>query len=193
MATEEKPILFSGEMVKAILEGRKTQTRRVVKLIDFCVLNENRYSFRDKKTYIWSDMPIERLIEKHCPYGKPGDLLWVRETTWRNGGYVATDKPNIKNEGKVPSIFMPKWLTRIWLKMLSVRVERLQELKPIECVAEGSYIPKHGYTKIEGPLAISAFADSWDFLNKKHGYDWETNPWVWVIEFERMKDVRSTG
>jgi hypothetical protein len=132
-----------------------------------------------------------------CPYGVPGDLLWVRETwsidpndlgypkdEWRNFvGYRADDqdaKPT--HWGWHPSIFMPRWASRVTLRIESVRVERLQKITEADAQAEGvDFIPA-------APAALdhrTAFAGLWDALNDKRGFGWDTNPWVFVIGFAR--------
>lgn len=151
----ERPILFSGPMVRAILEGRKTMTRRVAN-------------------------PMKALP---CPYGVPGDLLWVREAwalTDQAGDHItdarvvyrATDPDWETMEGWKwrPSIFMPRWAARIWLRIVSRRLERLQQI-----TGEDAYR--------EGCEYRNDFPVLWDELNAKRGVGWETNPWVWVIEF----------
>jgi hypothetical protein len=164
----ERPILFSGEMVRAILEGRKTQTRRVIK-------------------------PQLRINYK-CPYGQPGDRLWVRET-WQcfkpnTEEIINPNTVNIRalayratNEwrGKWrPSIHMPRWASRITLEITAVRVERLQDIGEVDAMREGD--PTCENTHIDWFRAL------WDSINAKRGYSWESNPWVWVVEFQRIRE-----
>ena len=119
-----------------------------------------------------------------CPYGKPGDELWVRET-W-NGtesegiAYRATD-PQMDGEPWKPSIFMPRWASRLQLVIKDVRVERLQDISIDDIYAEGAYSINWG--RMPGS-EHKAFKALWDSINAKRGYGWETNPWVWVVEFE---------
>jgi hypothetical protein len=158
--TKERPILFSTEMVKAILDGKKTQTRRIVK----------------------DDLAA-------CPYGEPGDILWVRETWAHLSDYQGTDPgtaaiasgyfyrqqtPDAVEKWR-PSIFMPRKACRILLKVEDVRTERLQEITQDEARLEG----------ISQPPAdcIAGFKTLWDGINGKRGYPWDSDPLVWVIEF----------
>jgi hypothetical protein len=157
--SKERGILFSAPMVRAILEGRKTQTRRVVK-------NQVR---RDGYT---------------CPYGKPGDVLWVRETwcgdRFNGVGYRATDA---QSGPWKPSIFMPRWASRITLEITDVQVERVHDINECDIVAEGIPFPTDRYVSYEELLA--AFRDLWDSINGKT-YPWASNPWVWALTFKVM-------
>lgn len=227
---KERPIIFSSEMVQAILEGRKTQTRRVIK-----VTKKTEWLL----TYNWTDEYIknpDNYLVDDCPYGAIGDRLWVREK-WRivwwgedpykieyadgtilsepgdssdydNDAYArlteqcSKDCDNARLEvdgegyyilmdGVIPTrwrspIYMPRWASRIMLEITNVRVERIQEMSPIDTVAEGVYHPQLNYGIAEGPYAIATFANYWDSLNEKRGYPWSSNPWVWVIEFKRI-------
>jgi hypothetical protein len=183
--SNEKPILFSAPMVRAILEGRKTMTRRVVK----------------PQPESDQDDGHAGLIQD-CPYGQPGDRLWVRETFSTDGcacyepcfcpsvWYKADDLSEDKElQPKwCPSIFMPRWASRIILEVTGVRVERLQEITNAGALAEG--IEPSGVPR----TYVGDFAALWDSLNAKRGYGWDTNPWVWVIGFyppncQRMKSL----
>lgn len=194
--TNEKPMLFSGPMVRAILDGRKTQTRRVVKLPLHC---------RNTGCELTPGELTEREISSMdtlCPYGGPKTRLWVRET-WRvNGGmeyeYQQSQpsviyKSTVETQGPSyglyelwrPSIFMPRWASRITLEITAIRIERLQTISELDCLAEGVSI---------GPVmpeqrrrfAVKAFQDIWDSINAKRGFEWETNPLVWVITFKKL-------
>lgn len=192
----DRPILFSAPMVRAILEGRKTQTRRVVKGVD----NDNR--MRSKKI-------VTHVMDAHkvglCPYGQPGDRLWVRET-WGMRPVAAghIDKPSKKfviyradgftsaiPERWRPSIHMPRWASRITLEIVSVRVERLNEISEQDAMAEGIIGPHHlssewscGDSKWFSST-VKAFSNLWESIN---GADsWAVNPWVWVVEFKRVQ------
>jgi hypothetical protein len=188
---KERPILFSALMVRAILEGRKTQTRRVVnKLVGFGPITEfgatdtrgYDWAFRDKRR-LWNDIRRGQLREA-CPYGQPGDQLWVRET-WNcadystrhqrreNVRYRATDGEELRWRSP---IHMPRWASRILLEIVSVRVERLQEIRERDCDAEG-------LEPIEMEMRPH-FRSLWESINGPGS--WETNPWVWVIEFRRV-------
>jgi hypothetical protein len=209
----EKPIIFSGEMVRAILDGRKTQTRRVIKpqppAGTFWDGNSNLFCYPDSTIGIM----------RNCPYGAPGDLLWVRET-WASvkeldnikpkellGSnntlplwYRADNHPRFEDEGIYfadcgkwrPSIFMPRWASRITLRVTDVRVERVQDIDKKSAIAEGiqwreafpeGYTVGHDYD-IRAYDAVISFKKLWDRINGKRGYGWDVNPWVWVVEFE---------
>lgn len=199
----EIPILFSAPMVLAILDGRKTMTRRVIKpqpnsrhrRIDF---EQGYLKESSRLSGCWS---VERKTK--APY-QPGDRLWVRETWYKNyphkyGKYFyradgeEIDMPIIYGEtvkyGKAdglkwkPSIHMPKDAARIWLEVTSVRVERLSEITEEDAIAEGIRIGIGGMPYFS---CREAFAALWNSLNAKRGYSWDTNPWVWVIEFKKV-------
>lgn len=201
--TAEHPMLFSSEMVRAILEGRKTQTRRVIKpqpsLIDQ-VLHWNhkakgilRYGSLE---YMGKELPL------CCPYGKVGDLLWVRETycgeqttyTKRHKmhcvaykadeGYRCGELKQYKGRWR-PSIFMPKWAARIWLEITGIKVERVQDISRKGAEAEGCKECSDG-TGWYG--AEVQFCKLWDSLNAKRGYGWSENPFCWVLSFKRVAD-----
>ena len=192
----ERPILFSTEMVEAILEGRKTQTRRIVKGVALDWLAPNMF------------MP-EYVASKGnnlCPYGYENDILWVRET-WRltdflhpsdeNYGYIYKASENGKEwESNCeewywkPSIFMPKEACRLRLKIKSIRIERLQEISEKDAIAEGIELIGNRYKQylrtrldetVENP--IYSYMTLWESINGIGS--WEKNPYVWVIEFER--------
>ncbi len=186
---KEKPILFSTEMVKAILEGRKTQTRRVIKPIPklLCV--------RDGAEH-WT-IPNYGTGEWVCLYGQVCDRLWVRET-WgllntepKDGKdkatiyYKATDgnKHVLRYQKWRPSIFMPRWASRITLGITDIRVQRLQEISETDCIAEGipQQIPDYWESHYK------AYSVLWDSINFKRGYSWESNPFVWAITFKRIE------
>lgn len=239
----ERPILFSGPMVRAILDGRKTQTRRIV----------NPQPTRDDIRADWYyPTVVDRLGEEgpgertfgafsidgewgtRCPYGSPGDtLLWVRET-WQQFAprpapadempanacihyradfsdadlRLRTDEdgdplPQLRWR---PSIFMPRWASRLTLRVTNVRVERLHEITEqdakAEGVAQGDIEPdEHGPWRVgfvlgdeDGkcglwPTARRAFEVGWDSINGKRA-PWASNPWVWVVGFERMEQPR---
>jgi len=175
-----KPIIFSTPMVQAILDGKKTQTRRVIK---------------DRHQWIATD----ETLALHCPYGQVGSGLWVRETwsgaDWEDDlppsdmsqeagllNYKAT--PNELSDcfaGKWrPSIFMPRWASRITLEITEVRVERVQDISPPDISAEG-------YDPFGIPAGVFWFKDLWDSINAKRGYGWDSNPFVWCISFRRVE------
>ena len=202
-----KPILFNADMVCAILEGRKTVTRRVVKLKysnTHLEMFTNKYGTRliEKQneepgvtTIKNSDgtMPHTLLacIEKAPPY-RPGDTLYVRETWSRSmaGTYLyrATDIPFIHDRWN-PSIHMPREAARIFLRVTDVRVERLQDITEKDMQQEG-VITRPLLNDFEKFISQKSFALLWDSIIKPADralYDWEANPWVWVIEFERCE------
>jgi hypothetical protein len=152
---KEIPILFSTPMVQALLAGRKTQTRRIVKEKAVPVRDEIIDGKRMMKPAGWPLLPESEYKEKFCNYGKPGDMLWVRETLFQNGElgleYVA-DKEWISEDiipddygpyggdyafRNIPNIHMPKWAARIWLQVEDVRVERLHDISEEDAIAEG--------------------------------------------------------
>ena len=188
MPTREKPILMNGEMVRAVLDGRKTQTRRVIKPQPINPEGPNHDG-------LWSDTvdPVTRYFA--CPYGQPGDRLWVRET-WACShlydqfpprlipldarfAYAATE--HIGGLIKRPSIHMPRWASRILLEIESVRVERLNAITADDCRAEGTEDDKN-----DGLVRLR-FSQLWTGINEKRGFAWHVNPWVWVITFRRVK------
>lgn len=236
---KERGILFNSEMVKAILARDKTQTRRVItqvnELQNFSNGPRSELLYRDKRTTLWNDMTKKRFIEKHSPYGVPGDLLYVRETWARmcsefhnsldysceeNEGehyieYRADsgnpfpghwDKDNIEearaegfNPVWSPSIHMPKKYARIWLRVTNVRVERLQDITLNDARAEGiriggmvlgqAMMAMTGTDNMDDAQAVATqdeFVGLWNSINKKRGFPWDSNPWVWVVEFEKL-------
>lgn len=187
-----KPILFNTEMVRAILDGRKSCTRRLVKFFS----GENpRWTGYIKDGLMLYNGKNEPCIRK-APY-QPGDTLYVRET-WKkapNGYYYYEDwqRGDIADITKwKPSIHMPKEAARIWLKVTNVRVERLQEITVDGCHREGINIETSAVTDGETlnrkhDFSLEKFETLWDSTVKKSDidrYGWDANPWVWVIEFE---------
>ncbi len=180
-----KPILFNTEMVRAILDGRKSCTRRLVKFFS----GENpRWTGYIKDGLMLYNGKNEPCIRK-APY-QPGDTLYVRET-WKkalNGYYYYEDwqRNDIADVTKwKPSIHMPKEATRIWLKVTNVRAERLQDIDGKGCVKEG--IEEEHLKYVGDEFVKGMFHDLWDSTIKKSDldrYSWDANPWVWVIEFE---------
>lgn len=189
-----RPILFNTEMVQAILDNRKTATRRVLR--HPFEIHPNGWITRPKGN--------ERLCPYEPPY-QPGDILYVRET-WTNDKLIFGDGVvsayRYKTDGEEflnangeyidvlwhPSIHMPKEAARIFLKVTDIRVERLQEMTASESSKEGIRLPKEYDTKERA--YILGFADLWDSTIKKSDFDlygWDANPWVWVIEFERCE------
>ena len=209
-----KPVLFNTKMVRAILEGRKSCTRRIVKpqqligmLPDKCKNGAPEKFLKEKKLMFkpYCDMTDIELINTayKAPY-QPGDILYVRET-WKkapNGYYYYEDwqRNDIADVTKwKPSIRMPKEAARIWLKVTNVRVERLQEITDEQAKREGIQYDEcpTGFTwKQETDMhncyttPIGAMQALWNSTIKKSdldGYGWDANPWVWTIEFERCE------
>lgn len=182
----ERPILFNDAMVRAILDGRKTQTRRIMKgaVLDWIRLPGGGVSSQF----------IADAANRLCPFGHPGDRLWVREC-WSDAGanapeltlyrasyphHVPSRYENIPASAEIrwrPSIHMPRWASRITLEITCVRVERLNDISGADAVAEGvrSRLPDNG-------IAVSEYRDLWEYINGPGS--WEKNPWVWVIEFK---------
>jgi hypothetical protein len=183
----EKPILFNTEMVQAILEGRKTQTRRIIKFPEGMTgrLPERELD-KSETPYIYYPGGI-----KYPPYSV-GDILWVRET-WcrgraRNGDNKTIYKADIEEVLQYihvwkPSIHMSRAAARIFLKVTDVRVERLQDITHEEILKEGTNVIKSGYDRDDYEFC---WVNLWDLTCTKKEYMWNENPWVWVIEFERL-------
>lgn len=230
---KERPIIFCGEMVEAILKGKKTQTRRIVGPQPIAYGKSSYGGTRsgwvwrpDTLNRSWNDDDADPYRCKEiatvamageCPYGQVGDRLWVRETFAQCGtvmderiAYIAyradaeltaTSKfyPQIVPSNKSflktlrkwrPSIHMPRWASRITLEITNIRVERVQDIKT------GGYLTKSDVQK-EGcpfdnkPELLGSdeeewFIKLWNSINAKRGYSWESNLWVWVIEFKRF-------
>lgn len=213
------PILMNGEMVRATLDNRKTQTRRVITpQPEIRPAHENfsgGWAWENKNTVLmgWKDTDeFARAMSKRAPY-QPGDTLWVRETfaeipggggavyraTWREDGWEKG--PDAKWR---PSIHMPKWACRLFLKVKTVRVVRLQQISVEDCIAEGvdtaetlcpvrrdglhsdAWYDGEGCEACGAPSVHAKFRDIWDSLAKP-GTRWADNPWVWVYEFEKCE------
>lgn len=202
---KEIPILFSTPMVQATLEGRKTMTRRIVKpqpdqddepgLVPKILGNEENWG-----KWYWDTDEGERIV-KACPYGEPGDVLWVREkfTKYKGGGfaYAANGHTCYPDIRWWPSIHMPKDACRIWLEVTEVRVERLQYISEDDAKAEGiersrsgdgRIVYKHYLKPKYGPSPVHSFETLWTKING--AYSWAANPWVWVVSF---KVLSTTG
>lgn len=206
--TKERPILFSAPMVRAILEGRKTQTRRVVKRPKQCPEN---YTLAPAEIIdpgvTWWQSPTPRVgRSQECPYGKPCDRLWVRETfahgridklphpcKYRADHPEADTVPGQFGRAWTPSIHMPRWASRIDLLITGVRVEKLQDISEADAVAEGieqdpetsafkCYI---GDKQTHWFCPRESFRTLWQSINGHAA--WNENPWLWVVEFERTK------
>jgi len=227
----DRPILFSGEMVRAILEGRKTQTRRVVKTLVNTV-DGTEYCFHLTKDGMWEvgfdyqNGMGDFLRYMKCPYGQIGDRLWVRETFHQHysGGVLGgrpcyrADNDCLNPSNIIPwkhSIFMPRWASRITLEIVNVRVERLQDISENDASKEGcnlewyannagsanlwpcptcggnqvyptAYPPDYGVIEVDCDdcnTSKKMFKHLWESINNKT-YPWDSNPWVWVVEFK---------
>lgn len=243
----ERPILFLGPMVQAILDDRKTETRRVIKpqpggkVVSFDSTDGQWYSRSDGRYIDW----LHR-----CPFGQPGDRLWVREAwkvvSWDEEGNVqcfykaspditwcapmaASNDPWVddpcdwtqhdydKHVRRLPSfreiddpeseygmrcefdaselswrpsIHMPRWASRITLEVVAVRVERVQDISEEDAVAEGvDAVSLNDVPRQATWSRRQDFAQLWNSINAKRGFGWDTNPWVWVIEFKTIREV----
>lgn len=199
---KERPVLFSAPMVRAILEGRKKVTRREVKGTGL----------------VWLDNFLAEYVANPennlCPYGNPGDRLWVRETWYcdhfqvQKGPYLRPDDMHdldqSREDGELvyaaddlapyeqeqpnwkPSIHMPRWVSRILLEMTAVRVERLQDISRAGIRAEGLQCPPELASDDVSPNYRDWYPAAWRELWESTGGDWNANPWVWVVEFKRL-------
>lgn len=193
-ATKERPILFSGAMVRAILEGRKTQTRRVIKPQPAAVWTEARM---ENGVACFGAPHVKGISVLPCPYGTTGDRLWVRETwaVWgqfRDGpGYCYRADGNQHGVTWKPSIHMARRVSRITLEVTGVRVERIQDISEADAQREGwdlsNLDPMQTYDPVSMRKAREWFAGLWDHINGPRGYGWQANPWVWVVEFRRVE------
>ena len=199
----ERPILFSAPMIRALLAGTKTQTRRVVKpqpiVSDVC--GAPMWTFareRAQSRLIWPNAREQVLAL--CPYGQPGDRLYVRET-WRassahnslaprdipvgDGVEYAADPERILTGKTRTAIHMPRWASRITLEVTGVRVERLNDISEADAREEGCLPVVHGDGAVDCGTRKTAFRALWESIN---GTDsWAANPWVWVVEFRRCE------
>lgn len=233
----EHPILFSGPMVRAILEGRKTQTRRIIKPYPQLLNGKFVYTGGEHGDDTWPEPNVWLALTPSgkfglndppyykCPYGQPGDRLWVRETfchkydnnempVYNADGnldpsccYYSADGMDVlfpDGGGWTPSIHMPRWASRILLNVETVRAERLLDVGIYDVAAEGvdcsglieGFEVESDYAPGDDPeefvdAAKDKFRELWDSINgkpRKDGVDisWSANPWVWVVEFERI-------
>lgn len=219
----ERPILFSGAMVHSIRADRKTQTRRVAKPQPWCPVVGPRHPVKIDRHGI--DRHGDEYEGRICPHGRQDDRLWVRETwaetdrycgtpvvTYRAGGCIAVGRDGALGPDMLlptyawpdtpepdrwrPSIFMPRWASRITLEIIDVRVERLQDISEADAVAEGVSRDAEGrwldyeneamggYFDHPTHGARSSFQSLWHSINGRES--WIANPWVWVIEFRRI-------
>lgn len=205
---KERGILFSAPMVRALLDGSKTQTRRAVKgLPDACKSISQHHEIagafflRDEDGRV-----INKLII--CPYGQPGDRLWVRETWSTHACFDAVRPSDLTtrsvhywSDGEVqtgkrrPSMFMPRWASRITLEITGVRVERLQDISEADAMAEGIDLERLAESQDKFDMvadenmtgratAASYYRSLWGSINGAGSCD--ANPWVWAVEFRRI-------
>lgn len=201
---KERGMIFNAEMVRAILDGRKTQTRRIVK---------PQPELTERSGFSWKGMLYgagsddretnRNFAHVKCPHGKPGDRIWVRETfasglsTKSTLAYRATHKREDLEDGFydtikwTPSIHMPRWASRILLEITSVRVERLNDISQQDAQAEGMELtgwrPTYSDPDSGGEVwtPYDNFALLWESIYGEES--WLANPWVWVIEFKRIE------
>ncbi|EOY5723654.1 hypothetical protein ACP6ZN_002149 [Enterobacter cloacae] len=194
---KERGMIFNAEMVRALLDGRKTQTRRPIKWKQtrFTEIGERE----DGSKWPWSEDPEHACDYWHpCPFGVVGDRIWVRET-WAEAGasapelklyranypeHVPSHYENVPAAADIrwkPSIHMPRWASRILLEITSVRVERLHDMNETDSLAEGIQFSPY-------PLvSLNEFALLWESIyNVDPSKSWKANPWVWVIEFKHV-------
>lgn len=212
----EKPVIFNGQMVRAILDGRKTQTRRIVKPqppVSGTLVQKSHNGL--EPLYFVGGYLLPR-----CPYGEPGDYLWVREThSWvtlaENEFGLPLDRrtkegrpvrmiyrADAEFEGWAkafptrwrPSIHMPRWACRIILRIEEVRVERLKNICPADVWAEGIDPRPYLFQASKASRVINRdkwaraqFKRLWDSINGRRGFSWKTDPWVWVVKFSKVQ------
>ena len=206
---KERPILFSAPMVRAVLDGRKTVTRRPVKVQPRSRADIGSYG--KGQPFIRNPDVTKRNPE--CPFGNPGDRLWVRETWYcdhyevMRGPYLKPDDLDVieaRDDGTLvyaadgltpyeadqpvwkPSIHMPRWASRILLEITDVRVERLQDISRADIRAEGLQCPPELASDDVSPNYRDWYPEAWKELWNSTGGDWDANPWVWVVEFKRV-------
>lgn len=203
---KESGMIFNGEMVRAILDGRKTQTRRIMKpQPEPCPRGGHWWPSNVFKTMLHVEDEMQNgkggwggLVGNACPFGDVGDRIWVRET-WAEAGASAPDLklyranypehvpsiyenvPPAEEIRWTPSIHMPRWASRILLEITNVRVERLKSISDGDAMREGCSTADMK----SGDCVADVFARLWASI---YGSDsWNANPWVWVIEFKRVE------
>lgn len=218
---KERPILFSAPMVRALLDGSKTQTRRIAPISKLDIQHKgegmltwgvhfskpiNGGVLSSYSGGLFTEQDARRIIASlFCPYGKPGDRLWVREQfSYENGcskdstecpcWYWADGNPDYGDWTRPkPSIHMPRWASRITLEILSVRIERLHDISEADAQAEGvskdcpiGHLPAY----LAGSYSYS-YAQLWDKINGDGS--WAANPWVWVVQFRVVPRERAAN
>lgn len=203
MEPKARPIMFSGPMIRAVHDGGKTQTRRVIKPQPHAERFHKLVHHKGRVGGLWTDRRLEAAgalgEARYCPYGKVGDLLWVRETHRQLSGIDWGDHCRgapieYRADGEHPTsdipwrrpIHMPRWASRTTLEITDIRAQRLQEINENDAQAEGviAVISRkiHGWT----PHALEFYL-LWDSINAKRGYSWKSNPWVWALTFRMLK------
>lgn len=205
----DRPIIFSAPMVRALLDGRKTQTRRIVKPQPAANARYTGIHFASDEPDCWFFNSPSGPCKVREAYA-PGDRLWVREnwakvpaSAYRmSDGVVQTQSPTDAHMAAIyaagwdrsipkwkPSIHMPRWASRLTLVVTDVRVQRVQEISEEDAEAEGVFrhVAEHSLDKVyrdeRGGTAIRYFSELWDNLNAKRGYGWDANPWVVAVTF----------
>lgn len=197
---KERGMIFNGEMVRALLDGRKTQTRRPIKWKQtrFTEIGERE----DGSKWPWSEDAEHACDFWHpCPFGAVGDRIWVRETWNKYGGLLTyradhdwiddMRKETVCTAKWVPSIHMPRWASRILLEITDVRVERLNAISQEDAQAEGMELtgwrPTYSDPDSGGEVMTpyDNFAELWSSIYGDES--WQANAWVWVIEFKRVE------
>lgn len=211
----ERPILFSGEMVRAIIDGRKTQTRRICKKEVQFDTNGDPFFFVPENAIDDESFGKWVGIDEYSPHGRVGDRLWVRENFRFLKSHDRQSPSSLSpisvvfyesdavisipcDAGRMrPSIHMPRWASRITLEITDIRVERLQDITECDAIAEGvervnqcGILRCCGYKDHTGNRggfmhAKKSFETLWDSINADRA-PWSSNPWVWVIEFKRI-------
>jgi hypothetical protein len=201
---KEIPILYSTPMVQSLMKDLKTITRRTRGLEQFNI-KPNAWKFTHRGDDLWSAKPINHSsyweVEFKCPYGKKGDLLWVRETFchdeefyYYKANFDTSDQCHLTGSWK-PSIHMPKKACRTWLKITDIKIQRLKDISEEDAKAEGveygtDILGDHGYKCYLLNLfvfskATTSFQTLWESINGSDS--WNLNPWVWVITFKRVE------
>jgi hypothetical protein len=206
---KERPILFSAPMVRAILDGTKMQTRRVLKQAtgpSLSVGMDDEATGVAELSWLYGDGPgydVHETIKRvSCPYGQATDRLWVRESFWGCDLHGHGDQPCVvyddewhgkeyspaaarpwaRKFGRIPSIHMPRDCSRITLEITDVRVDRLQDISEADAIAEGA--PWAACCAPQEGSHKAGFAKLWESINGAGS--WDKNPWLWVIEFKRV-------
>lgn len=209
---KERPIIFNSDEVRAILDGRKTMMRRVIKPQPYEIAYRDRHENIESACFWRGEEHEDWPRPKDCPYGVPGDRLWVKETWrasnpvagWVDCQYKTGQNRLIHLEGKeykqaerfgmhrsirdkwTSPVSMPRWASRITLEIINVCVERLQDISEEDAKREG--MERHGgWNANETEYGVNCrgpFSRLWDSVNTKLGYRWDANPWVWVIGFK---------